>query len=119
MKIIIKNTIHAKIYYPQLIGKTFENCEEFDDFIKRPLVKNDGSQRMIIKSDCTILEKDSIISEMAPILKELKNIKNNISKLKKEEYTAINENMVEYILAIQTSTNKLKKKYNDMLRSHE
>jgi len=121
MKITIKDTEHAKIYYPQLIGKTFENCKdlEYNNFIEIPHQKDEGSQWIIIKDDCTILEKDSIISEIAPILKELELIKNNLISFTTDKDTIINEKSVKYLYAIEKSANNIKEKYNDMLRSHE
>jgi len=114
MKITIKDTEHAKIYYPELIGKTFENCEELNhnDFIKIPYQKIEGNQNMVIKADCIILENENI-------LKEVRNIKNYLSKIVLDEDIILNRYVSEYLNEIEKSANNIKEKYNDMLRSHE
>ena len=114
MKITIKDTEHAKIYYPELIGKTFENCTEleYNNFIKIFHKENDGSQCIIIKADCIILEKINIPDE-------IKNINHYLSKIIIDENIILNRYVPEYFCKIRESLDKLKEKYNDMLRSHE
>ena len=110
MKITIKDTEHAKIYYPQLIGKTFENCKdlEYNNFIEIPQQKDEGSQWIIIKDDCTILKNQSI-------LYEVKNINSYLSKID----IILNKYTSEYLYEIRKSLKEIKQQYNDMLRSNE
>jgi len=113
MKITIKSTVMAKLYYPQLIGKTFENCEEIaNNFIKIPCKKNEGGQYKIAKANCIILDNKNILDEV-------KNINNYLSKIILDENIISPGYASEYFNEIIESLDKIKQKYNDMLRSHE
>ena len=96
MKIQIKKTKHSKTYYPQLIGKTFNNCYLINDFIKIPCQKNEGGQCMITQEDCIILENDAILDE-------LDKIKTNLSIITNSENMILRTDIAKSILLIKES----------------